>query len=67
MAYSSTMGRPMDTSADMHRKQLEALQSMTPAQRLRLADEMSSDVRALAEAGKRERSQSPETLEPRRR
>ena len=53
------MGRPIDTSADMHRRQLGVLKAMTPAQRLRMADEMSTDVRALAESGKRSRRLPP--------
>ncbi len=41
----------MDTSADAYRLQLAAFRSMTPARRLQIADEMSSAVRDLAEAG----------------
>lgn len=45
------MGRPLDTAADADRRQFEAFRAMTPGQRLRIADEMSSEVRRLAEAG----------------
>lgn len=55
LTYSSIMGRPLDTSPDAIDRQLAALRSMTPAARLRLADDMSQAVRALAEAGLRRR------------
>lgn len=45
------MARPLDTSAAADRRQVEAFRAMTPEQRLRLADEMSSEVRQLADAG----------------
>ena len=53
--YSAGMARPRDTSADAYRSQMAAFRSMTPAERLRLADQMSSDVVALAAAGIRRR------------
>jgi hypothetical protein len=46
---------PHDTSADAHRRQLDAYRSMTPAERLRLAAEFSAEVRALTESGIRQR------------
>jgi len=49
------MPRPLDTSIDAYRRQVDAYRSMTPAERLRLAAEMSADVRALAESGIRRR------------
>jgi hypothetical protein len=49
------MSRPMDTSFDARRRQVDAYRSMTPGERLRLADAMSSDVRSLAVAGIRAR------------
>jgi hypothetical protein len=45
----------MDTSEDSRQRQLRAVRAMTPGQRLRAADEMSAEVRALAEAGIRHR------------
>jgi hypothetical protein len=54
--YSSDgMNRPKDTSLDAYRHQIAALRAIGPAERLRMADAMSSDVRALAEAGIRHR------------
>ena len=44
------MSRPLDTSIDAYRRQMDAYRSMEPAERLRLAAEMSADVRALAES-----------------
>ncbi|HET9346392.1 MAG TPA: hypothetical protein VFO05_11900 [Candidatus Limnocylindrales bacterium] len=49
------MGRPLDTSVDAFDRQLAALRSMTPAVRLRLADDMSQAVYGLVEAGIRRR------------
>jgi hypothetical protein len=49
------MPRPLDTSIDAHRRQLDAYRSMEPAERLRLAAQMSAEVRALAESGIRRR------------
>jgi hypothetical protein len=60
------MGRPADTSADAHRSQLEALRSMTPAQRLRIADELSTAVLALASSGMRHRRESATASHPER-
>lgn len=47
--------RPIDTSIEARRRQLDALRAMTPQQRLRLADEMSAEVRSLARSGIRAR------------
>ena len=49
------MSRPNDTSRAADRRQLEAFRDMTPAARLRLAEVMSTEVRALARAGIRAR------------
>jgi hypothetical protein len=49
------MSRPIDTSSDADQRMAEALRAMTPADRLHLADEMSAEVLALAEAGIRRR------------
>jgi hypothetical protein len=49
------MGRPIDTSMEAHGRQLEAYRAMRPADRLRLADQMSAEVRALTRSGIRER------------
>jgi hypothetical protein len=49
------MGRPIDTSADAHARQLEAYRAMRPEERLRLADQMSAEVLALARSGIRAR------------
>jgi hypothetical protein len=49
------MARPIDTSAEAHAQQLEAYQRMRPEDRLRLADQMSDDVRSLARSGIRAR------------
>lgn len=49
------MPRPLDTSIDVYRRQVDTYRSMAPAERLRLAAEMSADVRALAESGIRRR------------
>ena len=53
--YSHAMSRPLDTSVDVDRRLAEAIRALTPAERLRLADVMSVEVRALAEAGIRRR------------
>jgi hypothetical protein len=45
----------LDTSKAARRRQLEALRAIPSAERLRIADAMSSDVRSLAEAGIRSR------------
>lgn len=49
------MPRPLDTSIDAYRRHLDAYRSMRPGERLRLAAEMSAEVRALAESGIRRR------------
>lgn len=45
------MERPRDTTADAHRRLIDALRAMPPAERLRLAAAMSAEVRSLAVAG----------------
>ena len=55
LAYSCLMARSLDTSADANQRQLLAFRSMTPTDRLQLADTMSAEVRSLAEAGIRQR------------
>lgn len=47
--------RPIDTSADAYRRQINAFRSMSPADRLRLADAMSTEIRSIAESGIRHR------------
>lgn len=49
------MSRPANTSLETYRRQVEAYRSMTPAERLRLADEMSTEVQQLADAGRAHR------------
>ena len=49
------MLRLRDTSVDARRRQLDAYRSIAPADRLRLAAELSADVRALTESGIRQR------------
>ena len=49
------MSRPIDTSVDARARQLEAYRTMSPQDRLRLADQMSDEVRALARSGIRAR------------
>ena len=49
------MPPPIDTSIDAWRRQVDAYRSMEPSERLRLAAEMSIEVRALAESGIRRR------------
>ena len=46
---------PRDTSAAARRWQIRAIRAIPPAERLRIADQMSADIRALAEAGIRKR------------
>jgi hypothetical protein len=45
----------MDTSIEARARQLEAYRAMRPADRLRLADQMSDEVRSLARSGIRAR------------
>ena len=49
------MRRPLDTSSDMRERQIALYRAMTPGERIRLADEMSTDVRELARSGLRAR------------
>jgi hypothetical protein len=49
------MRRPIDTSVEARARQLEAYRAMRPEDRLRLADQMSSEVRSLARSGIRAR------------
>ena len=49
------MRRPIDTSSEARGRQLEAYRAMTPHHRLRLADQLSADTRALTRAGIRAR------------
>ena len=49
------MRRSIDTSVEIRRRQLDAYRAMTPEARLRLAAEMSADVRSLARSGIRAR------------
>jgi hypothetical protein len=49
------MRRPLDTSVEAHATQLQAYRAMRPEDRLRLADQMSDDVRSLARSGIRAR------------
>ena len=49
------MGLPLDTTLDARRRQLDAYRAMSSEDRLRLADQMSDDVRALTRAGIRAR------------
>lgn len=52
------MRRSVDTSLAARRRQIAAYRAMTPEKRLRLAEEMSAEVRALAVAGGRARATS---------
>jgi hypothetical protein len=52
------MRRPIDTSVKAHAKQLEAYRAMRPEDRLRLAEQMSDEVRSLARSGIRARDVS---------
>jgi hypothetical protein len=49
------MRRPVDTSPEARRRQVGTYRSMTPNDRLRLADEMSTEIRLLAVSGIRSR------------
>jgi len=49
------MVRPIDTSIEARARQLEAYRALRPSDRLRLADEMSEEVRSLARSGIRAR------------
>ena len=62
--YSSGMRRPVDTSLEARERQLAAYRAMTPEKRLRLAAEMSTDIRSLTEAGTLARAASPASREP---
>lgn len=54
------MRRSVDTSLEARERQLAAYRAMAPEMRLRLAAEMSADIRTLVEAGIRARaSRSP--------
>jgi hypothetical protein len=55
LTYSCFMARSLDTSADANQRQLAVFRSMTPNDRLQLADTMSTEVRVLAESGIRQR------------
>ena len=50
------MRRPIDTSVEARERQLAAYRAMAPEARLRLAAEMSADVRSLSQAGRRARA-----------
>lgn len=49
------MVRPIDTSIEARGRQVEAYRAMHPSERLRLADEMTAEVRELARSGIRAR------------
>jgi hypothetical protein len=49
------MLRARDTSAAAYQRQLDAFRAMTPGERVAIAAAMSDEVRALAEAGIRDR------------
>jgi hypothetical protein len=49
------MRRPIDTSSEARERQLEMYRAMRPEERVRLADQMSEEVKALARAGIRAR------------
>jgi hypothetical protein len=53
------MRRPPDTSLKARERQLAAYRMMAPEARLRLAADMSADVRSLANAGARARASRP--------
>jgi hypothetical protein len=55
---------PRDTSRVARRRQIRAIRAIPRAERLCIADQMSTDVRALAEAGIRKRhpGASPEAV-----
>jgi hypothetical protein len=46
---------PLDTAPAARRRQIDAIRAIAPAQRLRIADAMSTEIRGLAEAGIRRR------------
>jgi hypothetical protein len=58
------MRRPVDTSLEVRERQLAAYRLMAPEMRLRLAAEMSADIRSLTEAGTRARAARPPSREP---
>ena len=58
------MRRPIDTSLEARERQLAAYRLMAPEVRLRLAAEMSADVRSLTEAGTRARAARFASREP---
>ena len=58
------MRRPVDTSLEVRERQLAAYRAMAPEMRLRLAAEMSADIRSLAEAGIRARVAKSAGREP---
>lgn len=49
------MRRPLDTSPEAHARQLAAYRAMRPEERLRLAGQLSDDIRSLARSGIRAR------------
>jgi hypothetical protein len=50
------MRHPIDTSVEARKRQLDAYRAMTPDARLRLADQMSAEIRSLARSGIRARN-----------
>ena len=58
------MRRPIDTSLEARERQLAVYRMMAPEKRLRLAAEMSADIRSLTEAGTLARASSPTSREP---
>jgi hypothetical protein len=60
------MRRPVDTSLEARERQLAAYRLMAPELRLRLAADMSWDVRRLFEAGARVRASRSPGREPKR-
>jgi hypothetical protein len=58
------MRRPVDTSIEARERQVAVYRAMTPEMRLRLAAEMSADVRTLTEAGTRARAARSPGREP---
>jgi hypothetical protein len=62
--YSSGMRRRLDTSLEARERQLAAYRLTAPEMRLRLAAEMSADVRALTAAGIRGRASRTPGHEP---
>ena len=61
--YRSGMRRPVDTSFEARERQLAAYRAMAPEKRLRLAAEMSADIRSLTKAGTLARASSPASRE----